>query len=137
MPISMPHFKALFYQTSSKIKSFLQKNAKFLSAGGFAPKPLKQPLHWEFLATRLVTTHPNFWGFVLKIFIIPPHQNFLDPPLQQTPNQPTMGVDKFEANNQSGGNFFKALTSTRVLLYQKLISGGDVNQNTDSDAAPI
>ena len=52
--------KALFYQTSSKIKLFLQKNAKFLSAGGFAPRPLKQPLHWEFLATRLVTTHPNF-----------------------------------------------------------------------------
>ena len=42
--------KALFYQTSSKIKLFLQKNAKFL----------KQLLHCEFLATRLVTKHPNF-----------------------------------------------------------------------------
>ena len=28
--------KALFYQTSSRIKLFLQKNAKFLSAGGSA-----------------------------------------------------------------------------------------------------
>ena len=52
--------KALFYQTSSKIKLFLQKNAKFLSAGGSAPRPLKQLLHCEFLATRLVTTDPNF-----------------------------------------------------------------------------
>ena len=52
--------KALFYQTSSEIKLFLQKNAKFWSAGGSAPRPLKQPLHCEFLATRLVTAHPNF-----------------------------------------------------------------------------
>ena len=52
--------KSLFYQTSSKIKLFLQKNAKFLSAGGSAPRPLKQLLHCEFLAARLVTTHPNF-----------------------------------------------------------------------------
>ena len=52
--------KALFYQTSYKIKLFLQKNAKILSAWGQAPRPLKQPLHCEFQATRLVTTHPNF-----------------------------------------------------------------------------
>ena len=52
--------KALFYQTSSKIKLFLQKNAKFLSAEDFAPGPLKQLLHCEFLDTRLVTKHPNF-----------------------------------------------------------------------------
>ena len=32
--------KALFYQTSSEINIFLQKNAKFLSAGGSAPRPL-------------------------------------------------------------------------------------------------
>ena len=31
--------KALFYQTSSNIKLFLQKNAKFLSAGGPPPDP--------------------------------------------------------------------------------------------------
>ena len=31
--------KALFYQTSSKIKSFLQKNAKLLSAGASPPDP--------------------------------------------------------------------------------------------------
>ena len=52
--------KALFYQTSSNITLFLQKNAKFLSAGGSTPKPLKQPLHCKLLTTRLVTTHPNF-----------------------------------------------------------------------------
>ena len=52
--------KGLFYQTRSEIKLFLQKNAKFLSAGGSAPRPLNQPLHCEFLAMRLVTTHANF-----------------------------------------------------------------------------
>ena len=52
--------KALFHKTSSEIKLFLQKNAKFLSAGGSAPRPLNQPLHCEFLAMRLITTHPNF-----------------------------------------------------------------------------
>ena len=31
--------KALFYQTSSEIKLFLQKNAKFLSAGAPPPDP--------------------------------------------------------------------------------------------------
>ena len=51
--------KALFYQTSSKIKLFLQKMQKVLSAGGSTSRPQKQPLHCEFLATRLVTTHPN------------------------------------------------------------------------------
>ena len=36
----MPRFKSIiFYQNSSKIKLFLQKNAKFSSAGGFAPRP--------------------------------------------------------------------------------------------------
>ena len=45
------------------MKLFLQKNAKFSSAGGsalrppasggFAPRPPKQPPHCEFLATRL------------------------------------------------------------------------------------
>ena len=52
----MPRFKSMiFCQNSSKIKLFLQKNTKFLSAGapppdpvhpaagGFAPRPLKQP----------------------------------------------------------------------------------------------
>ena len=44
--------KALFYQSSSNIKLFLQKNAKCLSAGGSTPRPLKQPLHRKFLTTR-------------------------------------------------------------------------------------
>ena len=53
--------KALFFnQNSPKMKLFLQKNAKFSSAGGSAPKPPasggppKQPPHLEFLATRLI-----------------------------------------------------------------------------------
>ena len=33
--------KALFYQTSSNIKVVLQKNAKFLSAGGSTPQTPK------------------------------------------------------------------------------------------------
>ena len=36
----MPRFKSIiFYQNSPKIKLFLKKNAKFLSAGNFAPRP--------------------------------------------------------------------------------------------------
>ena len=48
----MPHFKSIiFYQNSSKLKLFLQKNAKLLSAGGSAPRPPKRAPHCEFLAT--------------------------------------------------------------------------------------
>ena len=40
LPISKSRFKALsFYQNSPKIKLFLQKNAKFSSAWGKAPRP--------------------------------------------------------------------------------------------------
>ena len=40
LPIIKPRFKSIiFNQNSPKIKLFLQKNAKFSSAGGFAPKP--------------------------------------------------------------------------------------------------
>ena len=36
----MPRFKSIiFYYNSPKIKLFLQKNAKFSSAGGFTPRP--------------------------------------------------------------------------------------------------
>ena len=39
-PISKPRFKSIiFNQNSPKIKLFLQKNAKFSSAGGSAPDP--------------------------------------------------------------------------------------------------
>ena len=82
LPISMPCFKSalFFYQYSPKIKLFLQKNAKFLSAGGtahrppclrrqralpphplppavggLAPRPPKQPPQCEFLATPLLS----------------------------------------------------------------------------------
>ena len=44
LPISMPRFKSIiFYQYSPKIKLILKKNAKFSSAGGYAPRPPKQP----------------------------------------------------------------------------------------------
>ena len=44
----------------------------------------KKRLNFRFRAknhSQFRWRHPNFWGCVLKIFIIPPHQNFLDPPL--------------------------------------------------------
>ena len=53
MPVSIPRFKSIFYQNSPKIKMFLQKNAKFLSAGGSAPRLPKQPPHCEILAACL------------------------------------------------------------------------------------
>ena len=41
LPSSMPHCKSIiFYRNSPKIKLFLQKNAKFSSAGGSAPSPM-------------------------------------------------------------------------------------------------
>ena len=40
-------------------------------AAGALAQTTKTAAPCEFLAMRLVTTHPNFWGFVLKIFIIP------------------------------------------------------------------
>ena len=40
LPISKPRFKnIIFNQNSPKMKLFLQKNAKFSSAGGSAPRP--------------------------------------------------------------------------------------------------
>ena len=69
LPITMPRFKSInFCQNTPKIKLFLQKYAKIFvcwglrpqipvppAAGGFAPRPPKQPpSHYEFLATRLV-----------------------------------------------------------------------------------
>ena len=40
LPISKPRFKSIiFNQNSPKMKLFLQKNAKFLSAGGSVPLP--------------------------------------------------------------------------------------------------
>ena len=40
----MPRFKSIIlHQNIPKIKSFLQKNAKFSSAGKSAPRPPKQP----------------------------------------------------------------------------------------------
>ena len=74
--------KALFYQTSSKIKLFLQKIAKFLSAGGSAPRPIKQLLHCEFLATRRLQHIQIFEVLGLKFLSSPP-PNFLDPPLDE------------------------------------------------------
>ena len=50
----MLSFKSdIFDKNSPKIKLFLQKNAKFLSARGFALRPPKQHPLCEVLATRL------------------------------------------------------------------------------------
>ena len=58
----MPRFKSIiFYQCSPKIKLFLKKNAKFLSAGGSAPRPPRQPPNREFLAAHL----PHFAMFII------------------------------------------------------------------------
>ena len=93
LPISKPRFKSIiFNQNSPKIKLFLQKNAKFLSAGGstprpsrlrrlgalppntqppaaggYAPKPPKQLPHCEFLATSLDHTKDMFYSFVVGL----------------------------------------------------------------------
>ena len=90
----MPHLKNInFYQNRPKIKLFLQKNAKFSSAGGSAPDPRASggwglrpqppqthPPHCKFLATRMLQT-PNtqppiadIWAwscFALLIFMPP------------------------------------------------------------------
>ena len=64
LPISMLRFKSIiFYQNSPRIKLLLQKNAKFFSAGGSAPKTLV-PLAAGDFAPR-PPKHPppiaNFW----------------------------------------------------------------------------
>ena len=41
-------------------KRVAKKNVITTGGNNRIPTPLKQPLHCEFLATRLVTTHPNF-----------------------------------------------------------------------------
>ena len=83
-PIFMPRFKSsIFYLNSSKIKLFLQKNAKFRALGArspdprasggwglcphtpiglwqlgaLPPDPQNSPPHCEFLAARLIPIH--------------------------------------------------------------------------------
>ena len=61
----------IFYYYSSEIKLLLQKNAKFSSAGGSAPRPpclrrlrsqtKKLALHCKFLATRLIPFLKTFF----------------------------------------------------------------------------
>ena len=95
-PLNFSAFREISFQFSDKLiqeqwkfgsRSFalfslFQKSPPFPNPGyalGSTPRPLKQPLHCKFLTTHLVTTHPNFWGFVLKIFIIPPTKIFWIP----------------------------------------------------------
>ena len=53
----------VFLKISPKIKLFLKKNAKISSAGGYAPRPPKQPPpNCGFLPTRL----PHFAMFIIK-----------------------------------------------------------------------
>ena len=78
LPISKPRFKSIaFNQNSPKIMLFLQKNAKFSSTGGSAPRPPclrrlgtmppNQLSHCEFLATRLNHTKGMFYSFVVGL----------------------------------------------------------------------
>ena len=64
----MPRFKGIIlYQNIPKIKLFLQKNAKFSSAGDSPPRPPKPPPpHCEFLATRLHQPSGNILKFRLN-----------------------------------------------------------------------
>ena len=68
LPISKPRFKSIifFYQNSPKMKLFLQKNAKFLSAGAPPPEPYTPNTQLfprcEFLATRLSVARIFDWG---------------------------------------------------------------------------
>ena len=60
LPISMPRFKSItLYQNISKIKLFLQKNAKFSSAGKSAPRPPKQPSFVDFWLRACITHSDN------------------------------------------------------------------------------
>ena len=60
LPISKPYvLKALFfYQNNPKIKLFLQKNAKFSSAGGKAPIPPLASGGWGLRAQNPNTAPP-------------------------------------------------------------------------------
>ena len=71
LPISKPRFKSsIFNQNSPKMKLFLQKNAKFSSAGGsapvppaaggFAPRPPKQPPIANFCLRAWITQRVCF-----------------------------------------------------------------------------
>ena len=73
--------KALFYQTSSEIKLFLQKKCKIFERWGLRPQTPRTAAPLRISGYLQLYNTYEFWGFVLKIFIIPPHQNFLDPPL--------------------------------------------------------
>ena len=71
------------------MKLFLQKNAKFSSAGGSAPRPLQQPPHCEFLATRLnqtVAEHKGnpeeLWKFINSVISVKLSSNKTSPPLK-------------------------------------------------------
>ena len=82
LPISKPRFKSIlfFNQNSPKMKLFLQKNAKFLSAGDSAPTPPIQPPppHCEFLATRLSST--ILGKKISKILEVPGVSRDINPP---------------------------------------------------------
>ena len=67
----MPRFESIiFYPNCPKIKLFLKKNAKFSSAGGFAPSPPKQApqLRIPGLAPATLCTIYNHIGFLRFCF---------------------------------------------------------------------
>ena len=73
--------KALFYQTSSEIKLFLQKKCKIFERWGLRPQISKTaaPLRISGYASLYNTS--EFLRFCAQNFYHPPHQKFLDPPL--------------------------------------------------------
>ena len=60
LPISKPRFKSINFQPNSpKMKLFLQKNAKFSSAGGLPPNPQPPAAGGE--APKTAPPIVNFW----------------------------------------------------------------------------
>ena len=76
----MPRFKSIiFYQYNLKTKLFLKKNAKFSSAGSFAPRFPKQPPQLRisgYAPTTLCTVynHKGFRSFCFEQFFL--HRSF-------------------------------------------------------------
>ena len=63
LPISMPPFEGIiFYQNSPKIKLFLQKNAKFLSAGAQSPNPQISPSIANFWLRTYCQPLPTYYA---------------------------------------------------------------------------
>ena len=118
-PISMPRFKSIiFSQNSPKHKLFLQKNAKFASAG--APLPDLQPPVASGLCLQAST---GLWGLLPQTTKAAPHCEFLATRLALRLFYKTTVVVQWELVSmelpQSKNNLRKVLV--RVISYNSTI----------------